>query len=87
VALAKPSEHIVGIGLVDFLMTETVTEIGVTYPAWNVQNIKEYKNMERDQKIGGVPKIHVLKTNQHSAGQQPAPIHLFPLMAGVRIAC
>jgi hypothetical protein len=57
-----------GIGLVDFLMTETVSEIGVTYPAWNVQNIKEYKNMERDQKIGGVPKIHVLKTNQHSAG-------------------
>jgi len=65
---ATSLEYNVGIGLVDFLMTPTVAENGVVYPPWNVQNIKEYSNMERDQKIGGVPKLHMLKTNQHSAG-------------------
>jgi hypothetical protein len=62
-------EYNVGIGLVDFLMTENISpDSGLSYPAWNIQNIKEYSQYAQDQKVGAPPKIHIIKTNQHSAG-------------------
>ena len=58
-----------GVGLMDFLMTDNVSEHdGVSYPPWNIQNIKDYSQYAVDQKMGAIPKIHVIKTNQHSAG-------------------
>lgn len=58
-----------GVGLMDFLMTENVeATTGITYPSWNIQNISEYKQYAIDQKVGAPAKIHVIKTNQHSAG-------------------
>jgi hypothetical protein len=59
-----------GVGLLDFLMTDNISpDSGMEYPAWNIQNIKEYaKQYGVDQKIGAPPKIHIIKTNQHSAG-------------------
>jgi len=41
---------------------------GHTYPPWNVRNIKDYPDYAREQKVGAPPKIWVLKTNQHIAG-------------------
>lgn len=58
-----------GVGLIDFLMVPTVDdETGLTFPAWNVQNVDKYKDFARDQKVGAPFKIHIIKTNQHSAG-------------------
>ena len=58
-----------GVGLVDFMMTENVDpNTGFIYPAYNIQNIKEYDQYAVDQKIGAPMKIHIIKTNQHSAG-------------------
>lgn len=59
-----------GVGLVDFLMTETAhPESGFPYPPWNVQNIDKYPSYIPDQKIGAESLIHIIKTNQHSAGK------------------
>jgi hypothetical protein len=75
--VAKPPEHNVGIGLVDFLMMDTPSADSMeTYPPWRITNIKDHKNLERDQKIGGLEKLHVLKTNQANAGQL-GPEHTF----------
>ena len=50
-------------------MMETVSASGTEiYPPWRVTNIKEHQNLQRDQKIGGLEKLHVLKTNQSNAG-------------------
>lgn len=80
----------VGVGLLDFLMTDNISpDSGMEYPAWNIQNIKEYaKQYSSDQKIGAPPKIYVIKTNQHSAGKVFARIHLFSQTSeGMQIAC
>lgn len=51
-------------------MTDNVSEHdGVSYPPWNIQNIKDYSQYAVDQKMGAIPKIHIIKTNQHSAGK------------------
>lgn len=82
-------EYNVGIGLVDFLMTENISpDSGLSYPAWNIQNIKEYSQYAQDQKVGAPPKIHIIKTNQHSAGKVFARIHLFSQTSeGMQTAC
>ena len=68
--LATCGEHKVGVGLVDFLMTEnTHPTTGQLFPPYNVRNIKEYSDYAQEQKIGSPPKIWILKTNQHSAGK------------------
>jgi len=78
-----------GVGLLDFLMTDNVSpDSGINYPAWNIQNIKQYDQYSIDQKIGAPPKIHIIKTNQHSAGKVFARTHLFSLTGeGMLIAC
>ena len=58
-----------GVGLVDFLMSDTVDSSGRTLSPWNVKNIKDYPDYAREQKIGAPPKIWVIKTNQHNAGK------------------
>lgn len=83
-------EREVGVGLVDFLMTENIhPQTGQKFPAYNVRNIKEYPDFSIDQKIGAPMKIWVIKTNQHSAGKVFARTHFFPSMVGVSesIAC
>lgn len=82
-------EYNVGVGLLDFLMTENISpDSGMAYPAWNVQNIKQYPQYAVDQHIGAPAKIHVIKTNQHSAGKVFARIHLFSQTSeGMQTAC
>ena len=68
--VATPLEYNVGVGLVDFLMTDNASPTsGHTYPPWNVRNIKDYPDYAREQKVGAPQKIWVLKTNQHNAGK------------------
>lgn len=83
-------EYNVGVGLVDFMMTSNIDpNSGMEYPPWNVQNIKEYaKQYQSEQKVGAPPKIHIIKTNQHSAGKVFARIYLFSLTGeGMLTAC
>ena len=82
-------EYNVGVGLLDFLMTENVSpENGINYPAWNIQNIKQYPQYAVDQHIGAPAKIYVIKTNQHSAGKVFARTHLFSLTGeGILLVC
>jgi len=56
-----------GVGLIDMLMMPT-TEDGVFFPAYNVKNLDDYPLYKDDQKPGAAPKIHIIKTNQHTAG-------------------
>lgn len=68
-SLTNLMEYNVGVGLLDFLMIESQgPNDGLPYPAWNIQNIKQYDQYAVDQKIGAPSKIHIIKTNQHSAG-------------------
>ena len=78
-----------GVGLLDFLMTENIDpNSGIVYPPWNIQNIKDYDQYAVDQKVGVTPKIHIIKTNQHSAGKVFARTHPFLLVGrGKLIAC
>lgn len=58
-----------GVGLVDFMMQESFDkETGILYGPYNVDNVKEYPIYSSEQKIGAPPKLHLIKTNQHSAG-------------------
>ena len=83
--LATCGEHKVGVGLVDFLMTEnTHPETEQQFPAYNVQNIKEYPDYAIDQKIGAPNKIWIIKTNQSNAGSVDCPNIPFPTYHGGR---
>ena len=60
-----------GMGLVDMLMVQNVdteSRDRRQYPSFNVQNIEDYPKMRADQTPGAAPLIHIIKTNQHSAG-------------------
>lgn len=58
-----------GVGLVDMMMMDTFDKAnGVEYGPYNVDNVKDYPIYAQDQKIGAPPKIYLIKTNQHNAG-------------------
>lgn len=58
-----------GIGLVDFLMVENKDpNTGEMYEGWNVKNISDYPDMEGNQTAGSPYLLHLIKTNQHNAG-------------------
>lgn len=59
-----------GVGLIDFLMISNEDPVtGSIYAPMNVQNIDDYPDYKIEQKYGAPAKIHIIKTNQHSAGQ------------------
>lgn len=59
-----------GVGLVDFLMIDNFDKSsGIEYGPYNVDNIKDYPNYAQEQKIGAPPKLFLIKTNQHNAGE------------------
>lgn len=56
-----------GVGLIDMLLLETEHN-GELYPPWGIQNIEDYPDYQKDMKDGNTPVLHIIKTNQHSAG-------------------
>lgn len=58
-----------GIGLVDFLMVDNIDKRnGDQYKGWNIQNIGDYPDMKGSQTPGAPYLLHLIKTNQHNAG-------------------
>lgn len=58
-----------GVGLVDFLMIENFDKgSGIVYGPYNIDNIKDYPIYAQEQKVSAPPKLFLIKTNQHNAG-------------------
>ena len=58
-----------GIGLVDFLMVDNKDpHTAEVYEAWNVRNTDDYPDMAKNQTPGAPDLLHLIKTNQHNAG-------------------